>query len=82
MRFAGLSVSSRFDGSRTYYVDSGQAAIERLKQTGAAAGFEFAAAPQQADEIFKRFAEILDSRRTEKGVGITHRYLCAVGVKK
>lgn len=82
MRACGLGVRWSTDGSRTYHVPDGEAAIARLTATGAAAGFEFAAADEHADAVFSRFARIIEARhRTEKGVPITHRYLAAVGMK-
>lgn len=69
-------------GSRTYYVASGQEAIERLKATGAAAGFEYAAEPEDQELIFRRFAEILEAKyKTADGVPITHRYLAGIAQK-
>jgi SAM-dependent methyltransferase len=79
MRLAGLGVHRRRDGAKTYHVPTGQAAIERLTATGAAAGFEFAVFDEQREAIFARFAEIMDARRTPQGVPITHRYLQVVG---
>jgi ubiquinone/menaquinone biosynthesis C-methylase UbiE len=82
MRAYGLSVRWRHDGSKTYHVADGQAAIARLTATGAAAGFEFAAGASHKEAIFSRFAEIMDRRcRTDQGVPVTHRYLAAVGFK-
>lgn len=81
MRAAGLRVLASWGGSKTYYAPTGRAAIERLTATGAAAGFEFAADPALRDEVFARFAEIIEARRTERGIPITHRYLAAVGEK-
>ncbi len=76
MRFCGLGVVYCRDGSRTYHVPGGRQAVERLIATGAAAGFEFAAAPEVRERVFARFAEILEQRyRTPEGVPITHRYL-------
>jgi len=83
MRMCGLAVSAVDDGSKTYYVPDGQAAIERLTATGAAAGFEFAADGRHREAIFARFAEILEQRYiTERGIAITHRYLMAIGGKR
>jgi len=81
MRAAGLRVRAAWSGSKTYCVPTGRAAIERLTATGAAAGFEFAADPALRDEVFARFAEIIEARRTERGIPITHRYLAAIGEK-
>ncbi|MBN1553377.1 MAG: class I SAM-dependent methyltransferase [Phycisphaerae bacterium] len=81
MRLAGLGVQQREDGAKTYYVPNGQAALERLTATGAAAGFEFAAAEEHRQTIFTRFAELMETRTTPKGIPITHRYLQVVGRK-
>jgi ubiquinone/menaquinone biosynthesis C-methylase UbiE len=81
MRLAGLGVVRRRDGAKTYHVPNGQAALERLVATGAAAGFEFAVFDEQREAVFHRFAEIMDARRTEQGVAVTHRYLQAVGAR-
>jgi hypothetical protein len=62
-------------------VPSGRAAIERLTATGAAAGFESAADPALRGAVFARFAEIIEARRTQRGIPITHRYLAAIGEK-
>ncbi len=83
MRLAGLRVDWRDDGEKTYHVDDGKSAIERMTATGAAAGFEFAAGDDYRDAIFTRFAELLDQRYAdEEGVPITHRYLAAIGHKR
>jgi hypothetical protein len=82
MRLHGLAVSHASDGSRTYFVPDGESAIARMTATGAAAGFEFAADDACRDQIFRRFAEILESRyKTQRGVPITHRYLTAIGTR-
>lgn len=82
MRACGLGVGERWDGSKTYYVADGTAAIDRLQATGAAAGFEFAVGPTDRDAIFARFAEILAARSAaDDGIAITHRYIAAVGGK-
>ncbi len=83
MRCSGLGVRACWDGRRTYHVPDGRAAIDRLTATGAAAGFEFAVEPEKREEIFARFAEIIEDRSAGSGsVSITHRYLAAVGVKQ
>ncbi len=80
MRWAGLAVQHCADGSRTYLCPDGAAAIARLRATGAAAGFEFAAAPAAEQAVFARFAEIIeDLYATDRGVPITHRYLVCIG---
>ena len=81
MRFVGLGVTTRFDGSRTYHVPDGRAAIDRLRETGAAAGFEFATRDDLHEAVYDRFAEIMDRKRSADGVAITHRYLAVVGTK-
>ncbi len=83
MRLARLSVVWKDAGSRSYHVPDGRAAIERLRATGAAAGFEFAARPADQPRVFERFAEILEARYGgPEGVRITHRYLAAIGRKR
>jgi SAM-dependent methyltransferase len=83
MRANGLGVVAAYDGSRTYYVPDGRAAIARLTATGAAAGFEFATDEKHREEVFGRFAEIIErTSMTERGVAITHRYLAATGEKR
>jgi len=80
MRLAGLRVERSWGGEKSYRVPTGQAAIARLTETGAAAGFEFAAEPEQQDAVYRRFAEILESRYARpEGIRITHRYVAAVG---
>ena len=82
MRAQGLGVADTWDGSRTYTAPTGQAAIDRLTATGAAAGFEFATDADDRDRIFGRFAEIMDWRFAGGEVRVTHRYLGAVGVRR
>ena len=82
MRRAGLGIVATWDGSKTYRVPDGDAAVARLTATGAAAGFEFAADEGHREAIFARFAEILERRyRQGDGIPITHQYLAAVGRK-
>jgi len=81
MRMAGLGVQHAWDGRHTYHVPDGNAAIERLTATGAAAGFEFAAAEADRDRVFVRFAEIIAHHAADPGIPITHRYLAAVGAR-
>ena len=80
MRSVGLGLSDRGDGSRAYTAPDGQAALARLRATGAAAGFEFAASPEQTDAVFDRFAEIISADCAPGPVRIVHRYLWALGV--
>lgn len=66
-------------GSRTYTAASGQAAIERLTATGAAAGFEFAAGEADREAIFARFAEVIEEKyQGSDGIPITHRWLAGI----
>jgi len=82
MRLAGLGVRHAWDGAHAYWAVDGEEAIARLSATGAAAGFELAAADEHREAIFRRFAEILTARGdTARGVRITHRYLGVVGCK-
>lgn len=70
------------DGSKSYTVASGTEAIERLRATGAAAGFEYAAADEDEELIFNRFAEIVEEKcMTPQGIKITHRYLAGIARK-
>lgn len=83
MRWNGLAVRAAWRGAHTYHVADGRAAIARLTATGAAAGFEFAAAEEERETVFARFAELLEQRRRgPEGIAITHRFLGAVGVKR
>lgn len=83
MRRAGLAVEFSWHGSKSYRVPDGVTAIARLTATGAAAGFEFASHEQYREQVFDRFARILEQqRRTEDGITITHRYLAAIGAKR
>ena len=70
------------NGNKSYTVESGQEAIERLRATGAAAGFEYAANSEDEEEVFERFAEILEERYMKNnGITITHRYLAGIAQK-
>jgi len=83
MRAAGLSVSDAWGGRHTYTVPSGEAAIERLRATGAAAGFEFAAGAAEQEVVYARFAEILEGKYGgADGIPLTHRFLAASGRKR
>ena len=82
MRLAGLRPLDVWGGSKFYKVESGEKAIARLRATGAAAGFEYAAAEPDSEEIFRRFAEILEDKYMQDGyIPITHRYLGGIAVK-
>jgi ubiquinone/menaquinone biosynthesis C-methylase UbiE len=81
MRIAALGVSARGDGSRSYTAPNGHAALDRLRATGAAAGFEFAADAEHTEVVFDRFAEIIEADCAPGAVRIVHRYLWALGVR-
>lgn len=82
LRACGLRVPWLASGSRTYLCPTGRAVIERLTATGAAAGFEFAAAEEHREAVFARFAEVMEQRYgTAEGVPFTHRHLAAVGAR-
>ena len=70
------------NGNKSYTVESGQAAIERLRATGAAAGFEYAANAEDQEQISHRFAEIIEQKYMKNnGITVTHRYLTGIAEK-
>lgn len=82
MRLARLKVTARNDGEKSYAVATGHEAIDRLRATGAAAGFEYAADEADSQMIFDRFAEIIEQKhQTALGINIVHRYLMVTGKK-
>lgn len=82
MRLCGLRVREAWGGEKAYEVTNGEQAIARLRATGAAAGFEFAAADADRDLIYRRFAELMDERAAGGPVRIVHRYVAAIGVRR
>ena len=81
-RLAGLKPKYQENGSKSYFVNSGMEAINRLRSSGAAAGFEYAAKDDDSDEIFERFAEIIEQRYLKDNkIEIVHRYLIATAEK-
>ncbi|MDY0167462.1 MAG: methyltransferase domain-containing protein [Thermoguttaceae bacterium] len=81
-RLARLRPACGWGGEQRYMVASGEEAIARLRATGAAAGFEYAANECDAGEVFTRFAEILEQRYGKNGaIPIVHRYLAGIAVK-
>lgn len=81
-RLAGLKPKQMWSGSKSYSVSSGAEAIDRLRATGAAAGFEYAGDLDSEQEIFSRFAEILEKKYLRDGrIEIIHRYLGGIAVK-
>jgi len=82
LRLAGLKPVDLWHGNKTYTVESGRIAIERLQATGAAAGFEYAAKPELAQLVFERFAEIIEEKyMRDNRITITHRYFAGIAVK-
>ncbi len=70
------------DGSRSYKADSGEKAIQKLRDTGAAAGFEYACSKEDQKEVFKRFAEIIEEKyMTRDSIEVTHRYFAGIAKK-
>jgi len=81
-RRLGLKPSYLTAGRKSYKVKSGNEAIERLRATGAAAGFEYACHPRDQQRVFQRFAEIIEQKYLkEDGIKITHRYLAGIAHK-
>lgn len=81
-KLSGFKKQYLSDGSKSYFVKSGKEAIERLQATGAAAGFEYAANEQDTQEVFQRFAQIIEQKHlTENGIEIIHRYLVGIATK-
>ncbi len=81
-RLARLRPLCGWGGAKRYTVASGAEAIERLRATGAAAGFEYAAGDRAADDVFARFAEILQQRHRKDGaLPIVHRYLAGIATR-
>ncbi|MFO7907953.1 MAG: methyltransferase domain-containing protein [Pirellulaceae bacterium] len=61
-RLLGLKTLYSDNGSKSYTVENGKAAIDRLRATGAAAGFEYASDEKDAEAIFNRFAQIVEDK--------------------
>ncbi|WP_161488143.1 class I SAM-dependent methyltransferase [Sedimentisphaera cyanobacteriorum] len=79
-RISGLTKIYSSQGSKTYYARSGKEAIDRLTVTGAAAGFEYACRPEDKDQIYSRFAELIEEKYKDE-IPIVHRYLSGIAVK-
>ena len=81
-RVLGMTPLDLWRGSKDYQVASGVEAIEKLRATGAAAGFEYAANAQDEKQVFDRFAEIIEQKYLHNNViKITHRYLAGIARK-
>lgn len=82
LKICGLKKIYLSDGQKSYHVQSGTEAINKLQSTGAAAGFEYASDEKDTEQVFQRFAEIIEQRYlTKDGIEIIHRYLEGIGVK-
>lgn len=82
MRLAKLKPAKAWGASKSYTVGGGKAAIEKLRATGAAAGFEYAANESESEAVFMRFAEIMEQKYKRNGsIAIIHRYAGGIGVK-
>lgn len=81
-RLSGLKPVEVWGGSKSYPVENGIHAIEKLRSTGAAAGFEYASNEADSEDIFNRFAQILEAKYAVNGqIQIMHRYLGGIAVK-
>lgn len=81
-RLAGLKPADACNGQKSYFVPNGKEALNRLKSTGAAAGFEYAATEQDARFIDSRFAEIIEKKYLrEDGIEIIHRFYLGIAKK-
>lgn len=81
-RLLNLNSLNTSDGKKSYIAASGRLAIERLRATGAAAGFEYASDEKDQEQIFDRFAEIIEEKyMTPEGITVTHRYLSGIAQK-
>ena len=81
-RLLRLKPRKHWGGEKSYTVENGKMAVERLQATGGAAGFEYAANDEDSEQIFNRFAEIIEEKHLKPdGITITHRYLGAIAFK-
>jgi ubiquinone/menaquinone biosynthesis C-methylase UbiE len=81
MMLAGMQVIESWDGIKAYYASTGQEAVERMKTTGAAAGFELSFRKELYEEGEQRYMKVLEQRYGNK-IPIIHRYIAAIGKKK
>lgn len=83
MMFAGLNVVDSWQGSKIYWAKTGRDALERLRETGAFAGFEFATRQEDEQMIADIFCRTFEEKyKTKKGIPINHRYTGAIGKKR
>jgi ubiquinone/menaquinone biosynthesis C-methylase UbiE len=82
LRLLNLKTSYSVNGEKVYHVKTGVEAVARLRQTGAAAGFEYAADDEHSDAIFERFAQVIEEKYEQhESIPIVHRYLAAIAEK-
>ncbi len=78
-RILGMKPVCLWGGKKSYTVSNGEEAVSTLRATGAAAGFEHMAKPEDADKIYQRLAEIIEQKlMKENAITITHRYLAGI----
>ncbi|MGA1822674.1 MAG: class I SAM-dependent methyltransferase [Thermoplasmatota archaeon] len=83
MVLGGFTVSDSWSGSKTYDVVNGWEALYKLKGTGALAGIEHSTFEESRDEIADIFVRNIESMYLKNGsIGITHRYIGAVGRRR
>ena len=81
-RLIGIKPIELWSGKRSYTVDNGKEAVQKLRATGAAAGFEYSVDEKDQQQVFDRLAEIIEKKLVKDGkIAITHRYLGGVAVK-
>jgi ubiquinone/menaquinone biosynthesis C-methylase UbiE len=82
LRLINMNFLHLSNGIRTFKVQSGQEAIDKLRATGAAAGFEYASNLEDEEQIFLRFAEIIEQKYMKNNeITISHRYLEGIAQK-
>lgn len=81
-RLINLKTSYSANGNKSYIAESGKTAINKLRATGAAAGFEYASSEEDEEEVFRRFAEIIEEKyMIQNEIAVTHRYLAGIAQK-
>jgi ubiquinone/menaquinone biosynthesis C-methylase UbiE len=79
MSICNLKIIQSWKGSKTYYAEDGKDAINRLIETGTAAGYDLCFNKKYHDIIKDRFGKNFRERfGEEKGIPITHRYIAAI----
>ena len=83
MIVAGFHIEDAWEGEKTYFVENGKQALQRLHNTGAFAGLERCVPPDRKKEFNNRFIRNIERiYLTKKGIPITHRYIAAIAIKK